>query len=316
MKYDSSPRRCHVVEKIGRGLLASCIIVLIGTTGLAQSSEPAKSPLEKNIQASLQAFETAFNNHDAKAIASLWQEDAVHRQTAISGSLKGRAAILAAYEVLFQSDPQVKLAITLNSFREIAPNVVSVKCSTQLLHGDKSSSFSRLSGLLAKHDDQWLISEIEETDVPVDAAQSMSPLHQLDWLVGTWVDGNKKSTVTNRVSYIQGGRFLAREYRIDTPQGFSQSGTQILGWDSEHNVIRCWQFDGDGSFGEGTFEKAGPNSWRCPMVVKLVDGRRASYSQVIERVSKEELKLSLVNMEVDGQALPGSGPDKLFRYGN
>lgn len=316
MKFLSSPSGCHIAGRLGCGLLAYSILLLFGAAVDAQSNESAGSPLEKDLQAAFKTFETAFNQHDAKAIANLWQEDAVHRQTSMAGSLKGRAAILAAYEGLFQTDPQAKLVITVNSFREIAPNVASVKCSTQLLHTDKSVSFSRLSALLAKHGDQWLISEVEEMDVPAAAAVSPSALHQLDWLVGTWVDASEKSVVSNHVHWINGGNFLARQYQMNTPQGFSQSGMQIIGWDSEHSVIRCWQFDGDGSFGEGTFEQTGPKTWRCPMVVKLVDGRRASYSQVIEQVSPNELKLSLVNMEVDGQALPGSGPDKLTRRGN
>lgn len=316
MKFLSSPSGCHVAGKFGHGLLACSFLLLLGVTVHAQSAEPTSDPLKQKLQASFKTFETAFNQHDAKAIASLWQEDAVHRQTAIAGSLKGRAAILAAYEALFQSDPQAKLAITVNSFREISPEIASVKCSTQLLHTDKSISFSRLSALLAKSGDQWLISEVEEADVPASAAGSPSALQQLDWLVGTWVDAGEKATVSNHVSWIIGGNFLSRQYQINTPQGFSQSGMHIIGWDNEHNVIRCWQFDGDGSFGEGTYEQTGPSTWRCPMVVKLVDGRRASYSQVIERVSNNELKLSLVNMEVDGQVLPGSGPDKLTRRGN
>ncbi|QDU74274.1 SnoaL-like domain protein [Bremerella volcania] len=316
MKFLSSPSRCHLTGKIGDGLLACSIVLLLSAAGYAQSTEPTNKPLEKELQTAFQAFEKAFNQHDAKAIANLWQEDAVHHQTTVAGNLKGRAAILAAYEALFQADPQAKLVITLNSFREVAPNVVSVKCSTQLSHSDKSVSFSRLSALLAKHDDQWLISEVEETDVPPSAAGSPSGLQQLEWLVGVWVDGDEKATVSNQVYWISGGNFLARNYQMNTPQGFGQYGMQILGWDNEHNVIRCWQFDGDGSFGEGTFEQTGPATWRCPMVVKLVDGRRASYSQVIERVSPNELKLSLVNMEVDGHALPGTGPDKLTRYGN
>ncbi|MFN3152310.1 SgcJ/EcaC family oxidoreductase [Bremerella sp.] len=288
-------------------------MLLLSAVSYSQATE---STLEKDLQASFQAFEAAFNQHDAKAIAKLWQEDAVHRQTSLAGNLKGRAAILAAYEALFQSDPEAKLAITLNSIREVAPGVASVKCSTQVLHSDKSVSFSRLSALLAKDGNQWVISEVEEADVPAGASVSPGALHQLDWLVGTWVDGNEKSTVSNHVYWISGGNFLARTYHMNTPQGFSQSGMQIIGWDREHNVLRCWQFDGDGSFGEGTLEQTGPATWRCPMVVKLVDGRRASFSQVIERVSSNELKLSLVNMEVDGQALPGTGPDKLTRRGN
>lgn len=313
MKFLSSPSECHVAGKLGHGLLACSIVLLLCAVGYSQSDEPG---LEKDLKDSFQAFEMAFNQHDAKAIAKLWQEDAVHRQTSLAGNLKGRKAIQATYEALFQADPKAKLAITLNSFREVAPGVASAKCSTQVLHSDKSVSFSRLSALLAKNGDQWMISEVEEADVPAGGPVSQGALHQLDWLVGTWVDGNEKSTVSNHVHWISGGNFLARTYQMNTPQGFSQSGMQIIGWDNEHNVLRCWQFDGDGSFGEGAFEQTGPATWRCAMVVKLVDGRRASYSQVIERVSSNELKLSLVNMEVDGQALPGAGPDKLTRRGN
>jgi len=313
MKLHSSPSGYHFSGKVRHGLLAGFVVLLFSVSGSAQSTD---SPLEKQVQASFQAFETAFNQHDAKAIANLWQEDAVHRQTAVAGSLKGRAAILAAYETLFQADPEAKIAITVNSVRDISPGVVSVKCSTQVVHSNKAVTSSRLSAIVTKHGDQWQISEVEETDVPTGAATAASPLHQLDWLAGTWVDSDQKSTVTNHFHWNAGKTFLSRQYTLNTPQGFNQSGQQIIGWDSEHNVIRCWQFDGDGSFGEGTFEQVSPTTWRCPMVVKLVDGRRASYSQVIERVSPNELKLSLVNMEVDGQVLPGTGPDKLTRSGN
>jgi len=316
MKVHAAPSSRHVAVKVGHGLLACTCLLWLGTGLQAQTDAPQADSLEQELEATFNELETAFNKHDAQAIAKLWQKEAVHRQSAFAGSLKGRPAILAAYKALFNSDPEARLVITLNSYREVSPNVVSAKCSTQLVHTDHAVSFSRLSVLLAKEGGQWLISEVDETDIPASSAASTKALHRLGWLVGNWIDTSEKSVVSNHVQWISGGNFLARQYQINTPGGMSQSGMQIIGWDSEHNVLRCWQFDGDGSFGEGTFEQTSANKWRCPMVVKLPDGRRASYSQVIERVSDDQLKLSLVNMEVDGQVLPGTGPDKLTRHGN
>ncbi|MBI1247588.1 SgcJ/EcaC family oxidoreductase [bacterium] len=298
------------------GAIGSCcgLFSLFAVINAAEPADVANQRLAK-LQAAIQQMQTAFNAHDAQAMAALWESDAVHRQGTSGDEVKGREAILAAYQDLFQKDPQAKLVITLNQVHEVSAEVVHVKCSTQLMHSDQSVTFSRFSGLLVQQDGKWLIDQVEEFDVAPERVRTPGTLlrQQLGWLIGTWEDDADGSKVISRFQFANGGNFIVREYRTSIPKGPDVSGTQVIGWDNEHKTIRCWQFDGDGSFGEGVWEQMDEKRWRCPMVVKLVDGRRASFTQIIELVSEDQLKWSLVNREVDGLSIPSIGPDQLVR---
>lgn len=316
MRFLTSTLQKINIAAVGRMVLAGGMLFVLATAVSAQQAETKLDPPGEELKTFFQQFEAAFNKHDAAAIAQLWQESGVHRQSSVDATLEGRDAILKAYQQLFKADPEIQLSLTLNSFRVVSPPVVSVKCSTQVVHTDKSVSYSRLSALLFKQGNQWLVSEVDEMDIPVSVTTPGSMLHELAWLVGTWSDATDKLQVTNHVFWGPGGNYLVRDYQIATKQGLGHWGMQIICWDNEKKEIRCWQFEADGSFGEGTYQPADSGSWRCPMVVKLPDGRRASFTQVIRPVSENEISLSLVDMEVDGQALPGSGPDKLVRQSN
>ncbi|MFA8017752.1 SgcJ/EcaC family oxidoreductase [Bremerella cremea] len=297
-------------------LLACCWAMSLANVSHAEDPASPASELETNLKASLDQLQAAFNAHDAQAVASFWEQEGIHRQATTGDQIKGRDAILKAYTELFQSDPNAKLIITLNAVREVSPTVADVKCSTQLMHSDRSISYSKFSALLVKQGDKWLLDHVEEFDVVLPVETAAGALSKLGWMVGVWGDNVQGAHVSSKVHWASGGNFLIREYKMVTPQGIAGAGTQVIGWDGEHDVIRCWQFDGDGSFGEGTWQETSQNIWHCPMVVKLTDGRRAAFTQVIERVSDKELKLTIVNMEVDGLSLPNVGPDRLVRQGN
>ncbi|WP_253160049.1 nuclear transport factor 2 family protein [Stieleria tagensis] len=279
----------------------------------APATTPESDATQSSVQRTLDGFVQAFNNHDVNAMLSFWKPTAIHQQITAGETLQGKQAISDAYTALFKQDSKAVLQVTLNSIRAITNNVIDAKCSTEIRHSDQSVSYSKFAAILVRDGDGWLFDQVRESDVPVQQQLPQSALQAFDWFVGTWTDSNDTVQVTNRVEWDRGGSFLIRHWQSLAATGQLQSGMQLIGWDGEQGVYRSWVFESDGTFGEGVWQQTAEQTWQCHLVIKRPDGRRGSFTQVVEQRSSHELSFRTVNVQVDGQALPSSGPEQLLR---
>jgi hypothetical protein len=109
---------------------------------------------------------------------------------------------------------------------------------------------------------------------------------------------------------------LVRTYRLEQGGATTRTGTQVIGWDAEQQCIRCWLFDGSGSFGEGTWLPDGDKKWINKMVMKLAAGHRGSLTQVYELSDDGKLTIATIDREIDGEAQPNGSPVSLVRPGS
>jgi len=130
-----------------------------------------------------------------------------------------------------------------------------------------------------------------------------SPLDELEWMVGQWVDEGEDSTIITSCSWTKNRKFLMRSFRVTTDGHEGLEGTQFIGWDPIAGQIRSWTFDSEGGFGEGHWIKDG-NRWLVKASFVLASGERASALNVITYVDPDTLRWQSIDREVAGELLP------------
>lgn len=141
----------------------------------------------------------------------------------------------------------------------------------------------------------------ESAETPT--AQQATPLDQLAWMVGRWVDAEKDSTVSSRCTWTQNHKFLTQSFRITIDGKQSLEGVQKIGWDPAEKRIRSWIFDSEGGFGEGRWIKDG-DRWEVKTTFVLADGERASSVSVYTPVDANMYRWQSVDREIGGEMQP------------
>jgi hypothetical protein len=130
-----------------------------------------------------------------------------------------------------------------------------------------------------------------------------SPLDQLGWLIGRWIDESEESRITTNCSWTKNRKFLKRSFSVMMDDEETLEGTQFVGWDSIAGQIRSWTFDSEGGIGEGRWIRDG-NRWLVKTSFVLANGERASAINVLTYVDQDTLKWQSTNREIGGELQP------------
>ena len=140
-------------------------------------------------------------------------------------------------------------------------------------------------------------------DTVVDEAGPASPLEELDWMVGEWVDQAEDSTITTICSWTKNRKFLKRSFEVKIDGEVTLEGDQFVGWDPLAGQIRSWTFDSEGGIGEGLWIQDG-NRWLVKASFVLADGARASALNVYTYVDADTIRWQSTNREIAGELQP------------
>jgi len=128
--------------------------VMVGTL-------PAKAPsdeVDRQLTAALDNWVATFNKHDAQAIATEYSTDC--DLVALGGArLTGRAAIENDFAETFAKNPDIKTKITVESRRQLAPDVV-IEDGIWEEFGHSQPGFptkGHYSSVLTKIDGKWQV---------------------------------------------------------------------------------------------------------------------------------------------------------------
>jgi len=147
----------------------------------------------------------------------------------------------------------------------------------------------------------------EQPDVSVDAATddagAASPLEELDWMVGEWIDDGEDSTITTECSWTKNRKFLKRSFKVKIDEEVTLEGDQSVGWDPIAGQIRSWTFDSEGGIGQGRWIQDG-NRWLVKVSFVLADGARASALNVYTHVDADTIRWQSTNREIAGELQP------------
>jgi hypothetical protein len=144
--------------------------------------------------------------------------------------------------------------------------------------------------------------EVADSAASVDVPQT-SPLDELGWMTGKWVDEGQDSKITTTCSWKMNRKFLTRSFRVTLDNQVTLTGNQVIGWDPLAGQIRSWTFDSEGGIGEGLWIRDG-NRWLVKTSFVLASGDRASAINVITYVDQDTLRWRSTNREIAGELQP------------
>ena len=133
--------------------------------------------------------------------------------------------------------------------------------------------------------------------------KEISPLDDLAWMVGHWVDQGEDVTITTNCSWTKNRKFLTRSFRVAIDNEVTLEGTQVVGWDPIERRIRSWTFDSEGGFGEGRWIHDG-GRWLVKTSFVLASGDRASALNVFTYVDPDTFRWQSIDREVGGELQP------------
>jgi len=134
-------------------------------------------------------------------------------------------------------------------------------------------------------------------------AQPTSPLDELAWMVGKWVDQGEDATITTSCRWTKNRSFFSRSFKVTMNKEVTLEGTQVVGWDPIESRIRSWTFDSEGGFGEGHWTQDG-NRWLVKTSYVLASGERASALNVFTYVDQNTFRWQSIDREIAGELQP------------
>lgn len=290
-------------------LLALAVGVAAGP-GLGQQSKGDAADKEAIAQ-SAEAFLSAFNKGDAKALAAFWTPDGDY--TDQSGRhLKGREVVEKAFQSFFAENKGLTLRIESESLRFVTPEVAIEDGTSFVLHPEGlPPSRARYTIVHVKKDGKWFLSSVR--DAPFVPPSNHEHLRGLEWAIGEWSGENEKGDAEHlSLSWTENQNFIIGTFAA-TAKGVSVGETtHWIGWDPQAKRIRSWIFDASGGFGEGAWNRDG-DEWLIKTKSVHQDAKNATATYHISRVDADTLRLQGTDRTVDGKAIPDTKEFKLKR---
>ena len=281
------------------GVLALCVTVMCSEPRAFAADQAAdKAAIEKAIE----SYTAAFNAKDAKALAAHWSPEAVYINPLTGNQVEGREAIAKEFTATLAALKNVKLAVEVESIRFISPGVAVENGAAKLISADGQPEESSYTAIHVKHGGKWLLDRVTEEDVPV-VLSHYEQLKGLEWMIGTWVDGDDQARIETTCQWTRNKNFITRSFAVAIKDRLDMAGMQIIGWDPAAKQIRSWVFDSDGGFAEGRWTKK-DNRWSITTTGTMPDGRKASSVNVITYVDDSQFKWQSVSRMADGELLP------------
>jgi len=293
------------MRTVGLGLLVTLLPFLL-TSALLAADEPAPSSGsadEAAIRANADKYVEAYNRRDSRTMAGMWSPDAVYMEPDSGERFVGRDAIAKYFDDMLAGSEDAKLAVTVDSVDFVSPNVAIEKGTAVVTYGNYPPEETTYSAVHVKRDGKWYLDRVSEEEVAAPPPSHYDELKQLEWLVGSWVDGDGRASIQTKVEWTKNRNFLRRSFAVVLGDQIDMSGMQIIGWDPAEKQIRSWVFDSEGGFAEGTWTKKG-NRWFIQNNGTLADGRKATSLNILTYVDANSFEWESVNREVDGELLP------------
>jgi uncharacterized protein (TIGR02246 family) len=266
---------------------------------------------ESAIRSSIEAYVVAYEKGDAKALAELWSPKGILITIDTHEQANGRAEIEAQFRRIFSQPGKRVLNVDVGSIRFITPDVAAEDGTATVTVGEGEPTATNYTAIHVKRDGRWMLDSVREAESAMPTTPE-SPLKQVAWLVGAWVDEEPGVNVSYDCRWSKNESFLISNFTINGAGGVDMQGTQIIGWDPAEHSIRSWVFDSDGGFGTGLWTREG-DQWVVKMHQVLSDGGLASMTNVYEMVDGNTYRWLSTDRRIGDSVLPKVGPVRITR---
>jgi uncharacterized protein (TIGR02246 family) len=296
-KLSQGDRRMHFLKA-----LSIVGITTISLASIASAQEDRRAADEAAIRRAVEAYVTAFNRADAKALAAMWAPEAVYSNPITNEEVTGREEIEKQFAGIFENAKGAQLESTTLTIDFVSPNVAIEQGVAKVTLPDESPEESRYSAVYVKNGGEWLLDRVTEESISA-VDSNYDKLKELEWMVGRWIDQDDEVTVVTECNWTRNNNFLVRSFTVHVNDDIDMSGMQIIGWDPVAKRIRSWVFDSDGGFGQATWNRK-EDQWFIQQSGVLADGRQSSSVNIIRYVDEKTCTIQSVNRTVDDEVLP------------
>lgn len=280
----------------------------LAPTQVVQTNRPED---QKAILAVGQTFRIAYNAGDAKAVASLYTDDAELIEE--NGErFQGRKTIQDVYSVLFQERKGNSIEIAVDAIRFPGPDVAKEEGRTSVKTASSAEppAVRRYTVLYVKQGGKWLYSSVREELEP--GRPHEERLKELEWLVGDWIDESSDSVIHASCRWSADKNFLLRDFTIHAAGQPVMTVTQRIGWDPLSKQIKSWVFDSEGGYGDALWTRNG-NQWMIKSSGVLPDGRIATATNILTRVAPNTARWASTERTVGGHHAPDHFENMMVR---
>jgi uncharacterized protein (TIGR02246 family) len=275
------------------------VVGLPTATPVVLTDRPAD---ERAIRSVGEIFRRAYNAGDAKAVASLYTDDAELIEE--DGTrFQGRKAIEDLYSLVFQERKGRTIEIMVDSIRFLGPEIAKEVGQTGVKSAVSTESpvVCRYTVLYVKQGGQWLYSSVREEPGP--ALAHSERLKELEWLVGDWLDESSDAVVHATCRWTADKNFLLRDFTVQAEGKPVMTVTERIGWDPLSKQIKSWVFDSEGGYGDGLWTRNG-DQWMIKSSGVLPDGRIATATNILTHVGPNTARWASTERTVGGAHAP------------
>jgi uncharacterized protein (TIGR02246 family) len=285
------------------------VFALLGLSALTHESRAddkvrdSQNSEEKIIQEKAKAYLEAFNRGDAAALAAHFAKDGevVDRTGKIT---RGREAIQKELEAFFAKNKGVKLTQTCDSVRLVTPDVIIERGCTSMTPAGGKPTPGRYTAVIVRRDGQWVIENLRTTEDTATTADG-GPLHDLEFMLGEWVEADDHSVIHTISEWTPGKKFIFRTFSIYLKDRVNTQGTEVIAWDPATKAIRSWIFESDGSFGERHWSKQ-DGRWVVKCTGTLPDGKKMSSVNYIRPIDANRIGWQSTQRDIGGRLQPNT----------
>jgi len=301
--------RIHVVLKCA--IIVSwfgCVNLLLAEPASDASPKAAPGPAiqsspETAIRASSQAFCTAFNKHDAKAVASLWTVTGEYADEN-GHHFVGRDAIQKAYQTHFSENPQAKIRVLVDSVRLLSDSA-AIEDGRAIVEPVQSGppGIGKYTAVHVKVDGKWLLASVR--DAWQETPSTYAKLADLEWLIGRWTAEEQGIKIESTCRWLGNKSFIERKFLATSADGITTNGVQIVGWNSQAAQVESWTFNADGSHAIGRWATI-RDGWAAEVRGVAVDGTLTTAVNSLKRLDDNAYSWRSVRRTSGEKTLPDS----------
>lgn len=257
------------------------------------------SDAEQSIKNTAIAFKKAFDQGNAKAVASFWSPEGEYIEST-GMRLVGRPAIEKAYAGYFQKNKNAKIKISVDSIRQIGNNLAIEEGRSIVTVPEAAPDMSQYTATHVKTNGKWSMVSVKESSI---SPAAVGGLKDLEWLIGNWATENQGVTLTTRYRWLPGNQFIERTFSSKTKNAMQPMGIQIIGSDPISGQIMSWTFNFDGSHAVGIWSAA-ENGWVIESRGVTNTGMITTAYNIISKIDDNGCLWQSVGRTANGVELP------------
>jgi uncharacterized protein (TIGR02246 family) len=291
--------------------IVALVVLRPGTPPAQAAGQPAESNNnraadEAAIRAQDKAYVAALTSGDLDAVMAFWAPDGDYVDEA-GKVTSGKDNIAALFKKALPEMKGGKITSKIHKLKFLKPDIIFQDGTIEGTTPTGSKESARFAAVWTKTGDKWLLSSVR--DLPSEVADlpslAAAQLHDLEWLVGDWIDDEPKKDVTMTCKWDTSKAFLLMHYLVKRQGMEDLEVTVRVGWDGASGRIRSWTFDSQGGFSEGFWMRDGKR-WLVGSSGVLPDGGVGGSTLIYEFKDPNSFVWRATEREVDGQPLADS----------